>query len=139
MNDYAEPRNLGPIFQGFVAGQVNCPADSEADFVGSVWRHEFYCELRNKPAQAVRPNLPAIDDELFEWITLRDAIRAARGSFTFMEVGAGLVGKRPTPYALLAAMALQRSKPSWWRVIRRIADGRCSTWRTTVFRRSNSN
>jgi FkbM family methyltransferase len=89
MNDYAEPRDLAAIFNDFRVGQVNCPANSEADFVGSVQRQEFLCEPRNTPARAICPRLPGLDHELFEWITLCDAIRAARGSFTFMEIGAG--------------------------------------------------
>ena len=71
------------------------------DFTGAIRRHEFYCDALATVAGIVTPGLPVIDEELFEWITLCDAIRTARHRFVFVEVGAGF--GRWTANAVLAA------------------------------------
>jgi hypothetical protein len=121
MHDCAPPRDLAAIFNDFAAGEINCPAKSEGYFEGSVLRHEFYCEPRNTPARMVWPSLPGIDEELFEWITLCDAIRAARGSFTLHQ---GRRRRRQVhgQRAALAAAVFKRSKPWWSRPSRRTAE-----------------
>jgi FkbM family methyltransferase len=83
-------RNLATIFEDFAAGATQRPADSTLDFTGAVHRHEFY----RKPVEGIsaaieRPDFPAVNEELFEWITLCDAVRSTQSRFTFFEVGAG--------------------------------------------------
>ena len=60
------------------------------DFTGAVRRHEFYCDALATVAGIVSPGLPVIDEELFEWITLCDAIRTARHRFVLDQSTTGV-------------------------------------------------
>jgi FkbM family methyltransferase len=82
-------RNLATTFEDFAAGATQRPADSTLDFTGAVRRHEFYIEPVGISAAIERPDFPAVNDELFEWITLCDAVRSAQCRFTFFGAGYG--------------------------------------------------
>lgn len=72
-----------PIFSRFT------PQVEGQDFIGSKIRSEFHgasqCDVRQEGAAP----LPPFDEEYFEWIDLLESVDQARGSYTFVELGAG--------------------------------------------------
>lgn len=69
-----------PIFDGFRA--YSGPLREHVDWIGMRYRAEWWPEVPT-------PEFPALNEELFEWIDLLEAVDAARGRFTMLELGAG--------------------------------------------------
>jgi len=79
-----------PIFSRFI------PQPEGEDFIGSKIRNEFHGAQQGKVA------FPPFDEEYFEWIDLLESVDQARGSYTFVELGAGY-GRWSVRAALAAA------------------------------------
>jgi FkbM family methyltransferase len=66
------------------------PAGYQLDFLGTRYKTSFVTLLA--PQQHDRydsPSYPPFDEEYFEWIDLLEAVAAANGRFTMLELGAG--------------------------------------------------
>jgi FkbM family methyltransferase len=102
--------------QKFPPWSGNVPSGMRVTYYGSLMRDTFYGPNRNRPSYHQTPIYPAIDEELYEWIDLLEAIDTAVGRFTMIELGAGfgrwLVAggctvrrQRPMPMMLIGAEA----------------------------------
>ncbi len=69
-----------PIFGRFQA--YSGPATEHVDWIGMRYRPEWWPDVPT-------PEFPALNEELFEWIDLLEAVNSARGRFTMLELGAG--------------------------------------------------
>jgi FkbM family methyltransferase len=93
-----------PVWQGMV------PSGFRATCVGSFVRNIFHGgDARSAPYFA---DALIVDEEIFEWIDLLEAINAARESFTMVELGAGY-GR----WIVAAAVALRRHRVMPFRLI----------------------
>jgi len=60
------------------------------DFLGTRSRTDYFTLLNPEPnARQENPVYPAFDEEYFEWVDLLEAVAAAKGHFTMLELGAG--------------------------------------------------
>jgi len=76
-----------PVFDKFVPHTGPAPAGFEVDFLGCKIRQEFLpASLRTGLAQN---GYPPQDEEYPEWIDVLESVVSARGSYTFIELGAG--------------------------------------------------
>jgi FkbM family methyltransferase len=79
-----------PIFSRFRAFHGEVPAYFQPDFIGTMRHQEFIKDLPCSPVPTmVWENLPAFEEEYFEWIDLLESVVAARGSYTMLDLGAG--------------------------------------------------
>jgi hypothetical protein len=100
MNDYAPSRDLAGIFNDFAVAEVDCPQTAKLISSG------LYCEPGNTPPRTVRPGLPAVNDELFEWIPLCDAILPRAAASRLSKSAPAMAGGRPMLCARLAGTVL---------------------------------
>ena len=84
-----------PIFKKFVRAEAPCSTEYTTDFIGSFEATKFgrtsvsaRLELGQKTIGHV-PLLPSINDEYFEWISLLRPHPKQKGTFCFVELGAG--------------------------------------------------
>jgi FkbM family methyltransferase len=82
---------------------VDVPDRYIVSWCGSIIRKSFDQNMKDEPERTRLGIQPRLDEELFEWHSLASAIRAARGRFTFIELGAGF-GR----WAVSAAVACRR-------------------------------
>src|SRR5262245_931912 len=78
-----------PIFGEFKAFEGEVPSQFVYDFVGSFMDSKFSFAQRASQAGFVKASIPSLSDEYFEWVSLLEAAKAARTSFTVVELGAG--------------------------------------------------
>jgi len=76
-----------PVFYEFVPYAGPAPAGFQVDFLGCRTRDEFLTSFMR--AGAARPGYPPQDEEYPEWIDVLESVVSARGSYTFIELGAG--------------------------------------------------
>jgi FkbM family methyltransferase len=77
-----------PIFAAFPPQPA--PRDGvDTDYLGVRTRDVMLPPHWISPPLGDVPSLPPFDEEYFEWIDILEAVQAARGSFTMVEVGAG--------------------------------------------------
>jgi len=63
---------------------------AQVDFLGIKTRTSFFTGLKPFELEGFSaPPLPEFDESYFEWVDLLEAVKAARGDFTMMELGAG--------------------------------------------------
>src|SRR4051794_20708488 len=80
-----------PIFSSFTPFRGDVPPYFIGDYLGANISHEFvagWCEPCTETLH-VEAALPSFDEEYFEWIALLEAVAAAQGCFTMIELGAG--------------------------------------------------
>jgi len=76
-----------PVFYNFAPHTGPAPAGFEVDFLGCKIRQEF---LPSSTRTGVAQNsYPLQDEEYPEWIDVLESVVSARGSYTFIELGAG--------------------------------------------------
>jgi hypothetical protein len=78
-----------PIFSQYRAYRGPQPVNTATDFLGVQNRLEWYAKDRWEANDDCTPALPSLDEEYFEWIDLLEAVAAASGTFTMLELGAG--------------------------------------------------
>lgn len=96
-----------PIFDSFFRIEGPSEPGFFLDWLGVRTRPEYFQPFykADPPCQYLKPELPAVNEELFEWIDLLTSIKNARGRFTMVELGAGY-GR----WMVRAAKAIQRRK-----------------------------
>ena len=66
------------------------PAGFETDFLGTRYKTAFCTLFDPQPHDRYEaPSYPPLNEEYFEWIDLLEAVAAANGRFTMLELGAG--------------------------------------------------
>ena len=93
--------NTHPIFGEFTPFEGEVPAGFWSDFIGSLVDGQFSPEPGIPERAIVKSTVPVVGEHYFEWISILEAAKAARGSFTMVELGAGF--GRWTARAILAA------------------------------------
>jgi FkbM family methyltransferase len=82
--------DVHPIFSRFPRWSGTVSAGCGANWVGTMTNLEYRGRSRSgSGATIVRPRLPPLEEEYFEWIDLLEAVAEARDSFTMVELGAG--------------------------------------------------
>jgi FkbM family methyltransferase len=76
-----------PVFEAFTPFRGE-PEGMATDALGARTRPHFIA-AETPPPGAIQTYWPAPCEEYFEWIDLLEAVRAARGGFTMLELGAG--------------------------------------------------
>jgi FkbM family methyltransferase len=95
-----------PVFSHFKPYYVDVPAGYGLDLLGTKVRCLFVAGLTTYPAGRKLTPDPLFDEEYFEWIDLLEAVVAAEGYFTMIELGAGY-GR----WVIRAAYAMKRHHP----------------------------
>lgn len=75
-----------PAFVAFETAQKP-DEDTVVDWLGARWRKAWF--NADDPNARDTPADPRFDEEAFEWISLLEALAAARGRFVMLELGAG--------------------------------------------------
>jgi FkbM family methyltransferase len=84
-----------------------CPDEYIPTFSGSLIRRDFYTGWASPSVTLLRSDgYPKVDEELFEWIDVLEAVNDAGSQFTMVELGAGF-GR----WVVAAACALRRIRP----------------------------
>lgn len=78
-----------PIYQAFDHVSGERPYGLSTDFIGSRFDGRWDGQADNPHIANYTPPLPGFDEEYFEWIDILESVEAARGSYVFMELGAG--------------------------------------------------
>jgi FkbM family methyltransferase len=79
-----------PIFSSFTPFRGAVPPNFAGDYIGAKISHEFVAGLAVASQQCeYTATTPEFDEEYFEWIALLEAVAAAQGCFTMIELGAG--------------------------------------------------
>ena len=106
------------ILSSFTPFHGQVPAYFTGDFVGAKISHEFVAGYKEPQAEPLHldAGFPSFDEEYFEWIALLEAVAAADGCFTMIELGAGFgrwvvrgglaAGQRGLPFKLAAVEAV---------------------------------
>ena len=92
------------------------PAGYETDFLGTRFKTAFFTWFAPQPHDRYEaPPYPPFKEEYFEWIDLLEAVAAANGRFTMLELGAGFgrwtargaaaANQCALPYTLIAVEA----------------------------------
>jgi FkbM family methyltransferase len=126
------------IFEQFRCWNGEVEAGFSANFLGVLTRDAFFnMMVKNAEKRLVRTELPAFDEEYFEWIDLLEAVTAARRTFTMIELGAGygrwmanavaaLQATTKIPYKLIGV----ESEPTHFKWIKQhFKDNQFSAWR----------
>jgi FkbM family methyltransferase len=97
------------VFREFPCWQGRVPQGFIVNFLGVMTRVSYfepYSEIESEypPDRHVETQHPEFDEEYFEWIDLLEAVTAAQGRFTMLELGAGF-GR----WTVNAAAALKQS------------------------------
>jgi FkbM family methyltransferase len=80
------------ILHRFGRWSGHVPAGRVADFLGVQTDTRFWTRLERPGVEVTRverPDLPALDEEIFEWLDLLEAVESATGVFRMVELGAG--------------------------------------------------
>lgn len=88
----SRPREHHPVFERFGLAQAQTEPGWDVNFLGVRTRTAFTATMSaDQPSQVpfVGTNYPRFDEEYFEWIDLLEAVAAADGRFTMVELGAG--------------------------------------------------
>ena len=94
-----------PVFAHFPPYSGVCGPEFSIDFLGAKVRTEFVTGAVASGAH-VTTQYPPLDEEYFEWIDILESVRAAKGEYTMVELGAGY-GR----WAVRAACAVRRCRP----------------------------
>ena len=78
-----------PVFARFPRWEGVTASGFEHDFLGVRTRRAWFTTSAGTDAVKRRPELPEVNEEYFEWIDLLEAVEAAEGTFTMIELGAG--------------------------------------------------
>jgi FkbM family methyltransferase len=79
-----------PVFDRFKPWQGEVDQGLTANFLGVFTRDSFFNMMEKHPQLRFETSrLPAFSEEYFEWIDLLEAVTAARGQFTMIELGSG--------------------------------------------------
>lgn len=78
-----------PIFERFTPYSGPSPAGEHLDFIGARFRGEWSGNRSIEGCDAITAALPTLNEEYFEWCDLLEAVDAAEGAFTMVELGAG--------------------------------------------------
>jgi FkbM family methyltransferase len=97
-----------PVFSRFKPFSGVVPPFCLVDYLGTKIRHEFLAGFGPgcPDPQIAENRYPEFDEEYFEWIDLCEAVVAAKGSFTMIELGAGF-GR----WSVRAAHAMKQYHP----------------------------
>ena len=83
-----------PAFRNFVCWEGRVPEGYIVNFLGVLtrtdnWKGHVAIEIGYPKVRYVRTEYPPFDEDYFEWIDLLEALTAAEGRFTMVELGAG--------------------------------------------------
>lgn len=78
-----------PIFERFTGYEGPRPAGQMVDLSGARFRGEWWGNHDICAFESCNERFPPLDEEYFEWADLLEAVDAASGSFTMIELGAG--------------------------------------------------
>lgn len=82
--------DVHPVFASFPRWSGTVRPGCAANWVGTMTNLEYRGLSRSgSRARVIRPRLPPLEEEYFEWIDLLEAVAEARDSFTMVELGAG--------------------------------------------------
>lgn len=92
--DARTAREHHPVFRRFPCWEGRVPEGLIVNFLGAMSRVDFFESYqsisRGYPADRyVRTQYPPFEEEYFEWVDVLEAVAAAEGHFTMLELGAG--------------------------------------------------
>jgi FkbM family methyltransferase len=93
------------VFSLFRPWEGYVPPEFDVTCYGSLIRRQFLGIPPREAGYSQGPAWPSVSDEYFEWIDVLEAIAAARGRFTMLELGAGF-GR----WAVAAATVIRRHR-----------------------------
>ena len=77
------------VFAAFPPPPEVAPGNIETDYLGTRTQPQMRPKRWTPPPWPMSLPIPAFSEEYFEWIDLLEAVQAAHGSFTMLELGAG--------------------------------------------------
>ncbi len=77
------------VFYKFKCWEGEIEAGFRPNFLGVMTRESFLLEPQPSERRFVATQYPAVNEMYFEWIDVLEAVTAARGQFTMIELGAG--------------------------------------------------
>lgn len=106
-----------PVFADIPRWHGVVPSGYTVDFLGVKTRWKYGEKMPGatfepQKAMAHEPLLPPFDEEYFEWIDLIEAVKAAKGQFVMVELGAGYAR-----WIVRAVAALQQLNPMPYRLV----------------------